>query len=127
LTTLRDRHIDVDGGDLYLEFRGKSAITHRVRVSDPVVARVVRKCADIPGQELIQWIDGGGRRRKIDSSDVNDYLRHAARGAFTAKDFRTWFASLEALALLRSLPAHDDRDAKRQIVKTVQTISNRLG
>ena len=86
LTTLRDRHVSVRGDKLTFEFRGKSGIAHCVSVSDPAIARIVRRCADIPGQELFQWIDAEGQRHRIDSSDVNEYLREASGGPFTAKD-----------------------------------------
>jgi DNA topoisomerase-1 len=76
----RDRHVSVRGDELTFEFRGKSGIAHCVRVSDPALARIVRRCADIPGQELFQWIDSEGKRHRIDSADVNDYLRDASGG-----------------------------------------------
>jgi len=102
------------------EFRGKSGIAHCVRVSDPALARIVRRCADIPGQELFQWIDSEGKRHRIDSADVNAYLRDASGGPFTAKDFRTWFATIEALQALRRKPAPgpsgpSNRENTRQI------------
>ena len=97
LTTLRNRHVSVTGDTLHFEFRGKSGIFHRINVSDPALARIVRRCVDIPGQELFQWIDAEGGRHRIDSNDVNEYLREASGGPFTAKDFRTWYATIEAL------------------------------
>lgn len=127
LTTLRDRHVNVRGDKLTFEFRGKSGITQSVSVSDPALARIVRRCADIPGQELFQWIDEGGERHRVGSADVNDYLREATGGPFTAKDFRTWFATVEALETLRKMRAHGDGQAKKQVVATVAAVARRLG
>ena len=128
LTTLRNRHVSVTGDTLHLEFRGKSGIFHHVTVSDPALARIVRRCADIPGQELFQWIDSQGGRHRIDSNDVNEYLREASGGPFTAKDFRTWYATVEALATLRKLPAGGNKgEVQRQIKKVIAAVATRLG
>ena len=127
LTTLRDRHVEVKGGALVLEFRGKSGVAQRARVTDRKVARIVRDCRDIPGQELFQWIDEAGERHPIDSSDVNDYLREASGGPFTAKDFRTWFATLEALQLLRKQRAGTSGEARKQVLDAVKAVSQKLG
>jgi DNA topoisomerase-1 len=127
LTTLRNRHVSVTGDTLNFEFRGKSGIVHRVTVSDPAVARIVRRCADIPGQELFQWIDALGGRHRVDSNDVNEYLREASGGSFTAKDFRTWFATIEALASLRRLPVGNQREIKRQLSSVITAVAARLG
>jgi DNA topoisomerase I len=127
LTTLRDRHVNVRGDKLTFEFRGKSGIAHSVSVSDPVLARIVQRCADIPGQELFQWIDADGERHRIDSADVNEYLREASGGPFTAKDFRTWFATVEALQALRKRPVGNKGEVKRELVATVAAVAKRLG
>jgi DNA topoisomerase-1 len=127
LTTLRNRHVEVKGGTLALEFRGKSGITHRALVTDRSVARIVRDCRDLPGQELFQWIDESGERRRIGSSDVNDYLREASGGPFTAKDFRTWFATLEALEMLRRQRPGSSNEARKQVLACVKAVSHKLG
>ena len=128
LTTLRDRHVRVKGPTVQLEFRGKSGIQQKVSIEDRIVARIVRDCRDIPGQELFQWIDADGARRRIDSSDVNDYLRDASGGAFTAKDYRTWFATLEALEILRARElATTKREARRHVVETAKVVAAKLG
>jgi DNA topoisomerase I len=127
LTTLRDRHVSVRGDKLTFEFRGKSGITHCVSVSDPALARIVRRCVDIPGQELFQWVDDEGQRHRIDSADVNDYIRDASGGPFTAKDFRTWFATVEALQVLRRRPVGNKRENKRELVATIATVARHLG
>ena len=127
LTTLRNRHVSVKGNTLHLEFRGKSGIFHHISVNDPALARLVRRCVDIPGQELFQWIDAEGGRHRIDSSDVNEYLREAAGDSFTAKDFRTWYATVAALEALRELPVGNQREVKRQLKKVIVEVSVRLG
>ena len=127
LTTLRDRHVNVRGDKLTFEFRGKSGIAQSVSVSDPLLARIVQRCADIPGQELFQWIDADGARHRIDSADVNEYLREASGGPFTAKDYRTWFATVEALQALRKRPVGNKGDVKRELVETVAAVAKRLG
>jgi len=127
LTTLRDRHVELRSGTLLLGFRGKSGVEQRALVTDKRIARIVRDCRDIPGQELFQWLDENGERRPIDSSDVNEYLREASGGEFTAKDFRTWFATLEALARLRKARPGSANDAKKQVLDTVKAVSEKLG
>lgn len=99
LTTLRGRHAQWRGRQLRLRFKGKSGVAHEVAVDDPRIARIVRRCQSLPGQELFQYLDEEGACHSVDSSDVNAYLRAASGGDFTAKDFRTWHGSVLALAL----------------------------
>jgi DNA topoisomerase-1 len=127
LTTLRNRHVGLKGTALALEFRGKSGIVQRALVNDRAVTRIVRNCRDLPGQELFQWIDESGERRPIDSSDVNEYLREASGGPFTAKDFRTWFATLEALEQLRRQRPGNPGEARRQVLAVVKAVAQKLG
>jgi len=112
LTTLRDRHARFPArGKALLHFRGKGGTEHDVAVDDPRLAQLVRRCQELPGQALFQYIDDDGRHRKIDSGMVNDYLRARMGGEFTAKDFRTWHATLHALTLLGSTPLPEKRSA----------------
>ena len=105
LTTLRDRHARFPArGKALLQFRGKGGADHDVRIDDARLARLVRRCQELPGQALFQYVDEDGSRRAIDSGQVNDYLRERLGGEFTAKDFRTWHATLHALTLLGKLP-----------------------
>ncbi|KRD15155.1 DNA topoisomerase [Acidovorax sp. Root275] len=108
LTTLRTRHVQVKGSQLTLRFRGKSGVQQEAELSDPRVARVVRHCQQLPGQELFQYEDEDGTPRTVGSGDVNDYLREITQGVsstegdhFTAKDFRTWHGTTQALELTR--------------------------
>ena len=101
LTTLRAPHAGVRGSVLTLKFRGKSGVEQQVKLDDPQVAQVVRTCQQLPGQELFHYEDEDGSTHRLDSSDVNDYLRDAAGEDFTAKDFRTWHGTVQALELTR--------------------------
>jgi DNA topoisomerase-1 len=101
LTTLRNRHAAVHGSAIRLRFRGKSGIVHEAEVDDPRIARIVRRCRQLPGQELFQYVGEDGAPRGVSSTDVNDYLRDAAGQDFTAKDFRTWHGTVQALELTR--------------------------
>ena len=130
LTTLRARHAQLKGSQIKLRFKGKSGVEHDVAVDDPRVARIVRRCQALPGQELFQYLDDAGQRHAIDSADVNDYLREASGGEFTAKDFRTWHGSVHALALAAQHPPAPDitLTARRSAAKAVLAeVARRLG
>jgi len=115
LTTLRKRHAALNGDKLRLKFRGKSGIEHEVALKDQRVARIVQRCQALPGQELFKYLDDAGQLHSVGSAEVNDYLRAASSGDFTAKDFRTWHASATALALFMQL----DEAAQEAITVTV--------
>ena len=122
LTTLRDRHARFPGnGKALLHFRGKGGTEHDVLIEDPRLVKLVRRCQELPGQVLFQYLDDDGRRRSIDSGQVNDYLRERMGGNFTAKDFRTWHATLHALRLLNgmALPERAGEQALRRCVNSV--------
>lgn len=101
LTTLRNKHVDVRGSALKLRFRGKSGVMHEAQIDDARIAAIVRRCQQLPGQELFQYQGDDGEPRGISSTDVNDYLREIACDNFTAKDFRTWHGTVQALELTR--------------------------
>jgi DNA topoisomerase IB len=122
LTTLRDRHARFPArGKLLLKFRGKGGAEHDVLVDDARLAKLVRRCQELPGQALFQYVDEAGARRAIDSGLVNDYLRERMGEDFTAKDFRTWHATLHALTLLHRMPLPDRRSeaALRRCINAV--------
>jgi DNA topoisomerase-1 len=130
LTTLRGHHAQLKGSRLRLRFKGKSGVEHQVAVDDPRIARIVRRCQTLPGQALFQYVDDEGAPHTIDSSDVNDYLRQASGGDFTAKDFRTWHGSVHALALAAQQPPPPDATltARRSRAKAVLAeVARRLG
>jgi len=97
LTTLRDKHVDIEGSQLRFDFRGKSGKHWRLRLADRRIARIVRGAQELPGQKLFQYLDEGGARRPLTSQDVNGYIREAAGGDFSSKDFRTWAGTVRAL------------------------------
>lgn len=125
LTTLRTRHVAVSGSRLRLRFRGKSGVLHEVALEDPRVARVVRGCQCLPGQELFQYEDESGVAHTIASSDVNDYLRELGGADFTAKDFRTWHG-VHALALWRAQLGCEDA-SRRSVNQLLAEVAQRLG
>jgi len=128
LTTLRDRHVNIDGGTLRFHFRGKSAQMHEVTVEDKRLARIVKACRDLPGYELFQYRDDYGEIHSIDSSDVNGYLHAASGRDFSAKDFRTWAGTVQcALALAEIGPSASQTESKRNIVEAIKRTAKRLG
>jgi DNA topoisomerase-1 len=128
LTTLKDRHATVSGTGIRFRFRGKSGKTHEVGLRDRRLAGIVRRCQDLPGQELFQYVDDEGEIRDVASEDVNDYVREVGRGPFTAKDFRTWAGTVLAYRALRALqPAPDDRTSRRNVVEAMRVTADRLG
>jgi DNA topoisomerase-1 len=128
LTTLRDSHVDVRGSTLRFEFRGKSGKRHAVDVSDPRLARIVKECRDLPGQELFQYLDDDGTRLDVTSADVNQYVREIAGEDFTAKDFRTWAGTVLACTALRELEAAPSQaQAKTHVLNAVEAVAAMLG
>jgi DNA topoisomerase-1 len=126
LTTLRNRHAAVSGSTLKLRFRGKSGVIHEVALADPRVAKVVRRCQAMPGQDLFQYEDEAGATRAVGSSDVNDYIREASGAAFTAKDFRTWHGTVHALTLWAEQMAADAA-SRLNANQVLAEVARRLG
>jgi DNA topoisomerase-1 len=128
LTTLRDRHVEIAGSHLRFEFRGKRGIHHTVQLDDRRLARIVKQCQDIPGYELFQYIDDDGQRHQIDSVDVNTYLRQMTGQDFTAKDVRTWAATVLAARYLWELGiSTSETQAKRNVAQAVKSVAKHLG
>ena len=127
LTTMRDQHAKVAGAHVNFEFRGKSGIQHAVDLRDARLARIVKACLDLPGYELFQYVDEDGKRQTIDSADVNAYLREVSGEDFTAKDFRTWAGTVMAATALAGVSFKSTTEAKRNIVKAVEQVAERLG
>jgi DNA topoisomerase I len=126
LTTLRDRHVDVRGDRIRFRFRGKSGRVHEVEVEDPRVARVVRRCEELPGQDLFQYVNEDGEPVDVTSDDVNDYIRAAAGDEFTAKDFRTWTGTVLAAWTLDELGGTEGAP-KKQLVSAIESVAQELG
>ena len=129
LTTLRNRHVKIEGGSrIMLDFRGKHGTEHHIDLRSKRLARIVRRCQELPGQELFQYLDEAGDSRVVDSDDVNDYLREITGEEITAKDFRTWAGSNLAAIAFRELAAFDTQTmAKRNIVQAVESVAKMLG
>jgi DNA topoisomerase I len=128
LTTLQDRHAKVNGSRIQFHFRGKHGKEHIVDLDHPVLARIVRQCQDLPGQELFQYLDEQGLRHDVTSSDVNSYLREISGHDFTAKDFRTWTGTVLAAVALGEFEHFDSQaQAKKNIVRAIESVAGRLG
>jgi DNA topoisomerase-1 len=128
LSTLRDRHVSIDGDDMRFRFRGKGGKEHEIGVRDRRLARLVRACQEIPGQELFQYYDVDGRRQGITSGDVNEYLRQIAGSDFTTKDFRTWAGTVAASMALREFTAIDSTAMrKKAVVRAIERVAKQLG
>lgn len=127
LTTLRSRHVEVNGSAILFQFRGKSGIEHQITVKDRRLARIIKRCLELPGQNLFQYLDEHGERHTVSSSDVNSYLQTLTGADFTAKDYRTWAGSALALSVLRELQWESETEAKRHVVDMVKGVAKQLG
>jgi DNA topoisomerase-1 len=128
LTTMRNRHVDVEGSTIRFHFVGKSGVKQDVQVQDPRLARIVKRCREIPGHHLFEYIDDQGHVRPVGSGDVNDYLKAISGHDFTAKDFRTWAGTLLAVqALWETGPWQSETQAKNNIVHAIDRVRERLG
>lgn len=128
LTTLRNRHVKIDGSDVEFRFRGKSGVYHDVKVHDRRLARIIQRTRDLPGQDLFQYLDEDGERHTVGSSDVNDYLRAITGEDYTAKDFRTWSGTVLAALALQEFESFDsDAQAKKNVVRAIESVAEKLG
>jgi DNA topoisomerase I len=128
LTTMRDRHVKVKGSTLTFQFKGKSGIDHSVDLTDPRLAKIVRQSQELPGYELFQYLDENGAKQSIESTDVNAYLREITGQDFTAKDFRTWAGTVLAARALQEFQTFDSQaQAKRNVVRAIESVAKRLG
>jgi DNA topoisomerase I len=126
LTTLRDRHVQVRGRVVKFNFRGKSGVRRSITVTDKRLARIVKNCRDLPGQELFQYLDDEGRTCDVGSADVNAYVKEISGQDFTAKDFRTWAGTVLACTALREMES-SGRRATRNVVKAIDAVAGLLG
>jgi DNA topoisomerase-1 len=128
LTTLKDRHVTINGSTMVFAFKGKKGVYHEVSLRNRKLARAVKECRDIPGKELFQYYDANHNRKSIDSGMVNSYLKEVTGSDFTAKDFRTWAGSLSILRELKSIgEASSVTERKRNIVAALDGVSKKLG
>ena len=128
LTTMKDKHVRIEGAKLMFRFRGKSGLEHSIELTDRRLARIVKECQELPGYELFQYVNETGETCAVDSADVNRYIRNIAGQDFTAKDFRTWAGTvLAARELYAAGPCSSAIDAKKTIVGAIKRVAQRLG
>lgn len=129
LSTLKDKHVKISGASVRFSFRGKKGVEQELSLKSQRLATIVRRCREIPGSELFQYIDSEGQRRPIDSGRVNTYIKEISGGHFTAKDFRTWTGSLAALQAFREIgcEAASATETKRNINTALDVVSKHLG
>lgn len=128
LSTLRDKHVKINGSKLKLSFKGKKGVEHEIDLTDSRLAKLVKKCRDIPGQELFQYYTPEGERRSVDSGLINKYIREVSCCDFTAKDFRTWSGTLEMLRQLAVYPYPEKITHKKKIINnSLDEVAAKLG
>ncbi|MGN6370468.1 MAG: DNA topoisomerase IB [Phycisphaerae bacterium] len=128
LTTILDKQVRIKGRHVHFEFRGKSGVDHSIDLDDPRLAPIVQACQDLPGQELFAYTNEKGIAVDVRSQDVNDYLKEITGQDFTAKDFRTWNATVLAAKALREVASFDSQaQAKKNVVQAVEEVAKRLG
>ncbi len=128
LTTLRGKHVKLWGDNIKFEFRGKSGVDHLVNISHPTVAKTIKKCIELPGYEIFKCIDSEGQKHLIDSSDVNEFLKSISGQEISAKEFRTWGATVLAATHLNNLGHADQKEVEESnIIQTVKSVSKQLG
>ena len=128
LTTLRDRHVRINGSQVEFQFRGKSHVQHALKLRDRQLAGIIKRMRDLPGQELFQYVDEAGERHAVSSDDVNEYLRALTGEDYTAKDFRTWAGTLEAAMAFLELPSYETpAQAKKNVDQAIKAVAGKLG
>jgi DNA topoisomerase-1 len=128
LTTLKDRHVKINGNSVKFCFKGKKGIYHEIDLKSAKLARVVKQCRDIPGKELFQYYGENGERKSIDSGMVNEYIKAICCDNFTTKDFRTWTGSVNALEIFKEMGCCDtETEIKKNIVQAIDIVAKRLG
>lgn len=128
LTTMRNDHVDVSGSKVEFHFRGKSGKEHVIDIKDRQLAKIVKRCQDLPGHELFEYIDDKGELRTVESSDVNDYLQAISGQSFTAKDFRTWGGTVAVTGALQEMGGFDTQtEAKKNVVQAIKEAAQELG
>ena len=128
LTTLKDKHVSINGATAKFTFTGKKGVHHDIDLKSRRLADIVKQCRDIPGKELFQYYDDKGKRHPVDSGMVNNYIKEISGGQFTAKDFRTWAGTLHAITAFKELGTADTVTAtKKNVVTALETVAKQLG
>ncbi len=128
LTTMRNKHVEIHGARITFDFKGKSGVHHAIGISDRRLAKIIKRCEEIPGYELFQFLDHDGNHHSVDSHDVNEYLRDITGEHFTAKDFRTWAGSVLAGEMLRQIGGFANAtQAKKNVLQAITAVAAQLG
>jgi len=129
LTTLRDKHVKIQGSKITMDFVGKKGVQQKVELNDRTLAKLVKKCRDIPGQELFQFYTNGSEHKSIDSGKINAYIKEITGDDFTAKDFRTWGGTLEAMRQFAQCKLNENAElnSKKTIVAVLDCVAKKLG
>jgi DNA topoisomerase-1 len=125
---LKDKHVSFKGTEVQFAFKGKKGVYHNISLKSRKLSHIIKQCRDIPGKELFQYYDDEGQRRSVDSGMVNDYIKSLTKGDFTAKDFRTWIGTVQALLKLKECGCCDTvTETKRKIVEVLDHVAKQLG
>lgn len=128
LTTLLDKHVEIFGSNLKFEFKGKKGVKHSISLQSRKLARLVKQCQEIPGQELFQYYNADGSRSTVDSGDINSYLKNITGEDFTAKDFRTWAGSVSALFAFKEAGEFETQsECRKKIISVLDEVAVNLG
>ncbi|MBC7626422.1 DNA topoisomerase IB [Ferruginibacter sp.] len=128
LTTLKDKHVNINGSELKFSFKGKKGVHHDISIKNKKLSILVKSCRDIPGKELFQYYTSDGDRRSVDSGMVNEYIKKISGGDFTAKDFRTWSGTIRAFLAFKELGLFETAtEAKRKVAEALDMVSKQLG
>ena len=128
LTTLKDKHVNINGANMCFTFKGKKGVLHNISLKSKRLAHIVKKCKDIPGKELFQYIDVNGNHKHIDSGMVNHYLKKISGEDFTAKDFRTWAGTVHSIMAFKELGfCETETQTKKNVVAALDMVSEHLG
>lgn len=128
LSTMKDKHVKIEGGTVRFSFKGKKGVYHDIALKSRKLANIVKQCRDIPGKELFQYYDEEGNPQSIDSGEVNEYIKEIACGEFTSKDFRTWTGTVQCLLSLKEAGVFDtQKEMKANIVAAIDAVAECLG
>ena len=128
LTTLKDKHVTVNGSEVKFSFKGKKGVYHEIDLKSRKLAKIIQHCKEIPGKELFQYYDENGEKKLIDSGMVNEYIKNITGSDFTTKDFRTWMGTVYAIEALKELGCCEtETEAKKNIVQALDIVAKRLG
>jgi len=128
LTTLKDKHVKINGNNVNFNFKGKKGVMHAISLKNKKLAKLIKQCRDIPGKELFQYFDKDGTHHSIDSGMVNNYIHEISDETFTAKDFRTWSGTVLAfMALKEAGCCESEAETKRNIIAALDKVSSLLG